>query len=262
MVEAQTGALRQANALLSENVRKLAASEDELRRNLSVRDRLMSIITHDILTPLRFIGLIAKLGSDTQSTAAPGQPGQALVDVRSAIDKLLHSTQNMLNWVKYHREGFRPQRATCSPFSIVDQVADDFREMSRFQGNEIINAVPEDDVIRSDAQLLQVILHNLVSNAMKFTTNGKIVIRSQAGPAAYMLEVSDTGKGMAAEQLDAVRTGALGRMDTPADDLAAGNGIGLSLVAELLDALGGRWTIESPEGKGVIVRIFLPVGQG
>jgi signal transduction histidine kinase len=251
-------AVRKRNIRLSQMVEEQTAA---LRRNIRVRDHLMSIITHDILTPLRFIGLIAKHGSDTTSDASSGQPAQALADVRSAIGKLFHSTQNMLHWATYHREGFRPVIARCAPFVVVDQLVQDFSEMSQFQGNEMVNEVPEDDVIRTDAQVLQVILHNLLSNAMKFTASGRIVIRSASTPDGYMLEVEDNGRGMSPDQLDAVRTGALNRLEMPIDDLAAGTGIGLSLVAELVDALGGRWTIDSAAGRGVVVRIVLPEGD-
>lgn len=258
VVEEKTTALREVNMRLAENVDRLARSETDLRRNIRVRDRLMSIITHDILTPLRFISLVAKLGGKPKAEGAVEEPVQVLAEVQNAVGKLYHSTQNMLHWVKYNQDGFRPQITPCAPFVIVDQLVSEFSEMSLFQGNEIVNEVPEDDLIRTDPQLLLVILHNLLSNAIKFTIRGRIVIRSSVQAGGYWLYVSDTGRGMTEDQLRAVRKGAVNPAYSTVDEFAAGTGIGLSLVAELVDVLGGGWTIESPGGQGVVVSISLP----
>ncbi|MFZ4634825.1 MAG: ATP-binding protein, partial [Saprospiraceae bacterium] len=259
-VDKQTAQLRQANIKLESNFSKLAASEHNLRQNIRIRDRLISIITHDILTPLRFIGMIARMGAE-DNTHDPEPAKKALIDVNNAARKLFHSTQNLLHWVNYQQEQFKTNPTNCSPFVLVEQLMEDFSEMSRFRGNTLINKVPEDDVIRIDPQILNIVLHNLLSNAIKFTQNGKIRVRSGLEHNWYLLEVSDTGRGMTAAQLESVRQGASKQSARPADDESAGNGIGLSLVVELVQALGGRWEIDSPEGEGVRVRIYLPLEQ-
>ena len=257
-VDNQTKALLASNLQLEENVQKLAQTEIHLRKNLSLRDRLMSIITHDILTPLRFIGQIARLGIE-EKPADDGMPKQALNDVHSAVHKLFHSTQNLLHWVTYHQEHFTPSSVNCSPFAIVEQLIEDFSEMSRFQGNTLINDVPEDDIILTDPRILNIILHNLISNAIKYTKDGEIRVRSATKNQWYELEVKDTGRGMTAEQLEMIRTGANNQFDVKQNDISAGTGIGLSLVADLIAILRGRWEINSPEGLGVIVKVFIPV---
>jgi len=257
-VDIQTNALLASNLQLEENVQKLAETEIHLRKNLSLRDRLMSIITHDILTPLRFIGQIARLAIE-EKPADDGLPKQALSDVHSAVHKLFHSTQNLLHWVTYHQEHFTPSSVNCSPFAIVEQLIEDFSEMSRFQGNTLINNVPEDDIILTDPRILNIILHNLISNAIKYTKNGEIRVRSATKDQWYELEVKDTGRGMTAEQLEMIRTGANNQFDVKQQDISAGTGIGLSLVADLITILQGRWEINSPGGLGVIVKVFIPL---
>lgn len=257
-VDNQTKALLASNMQLEENVQKLAETEIHLRKNLSLRDRLMSIITHDILTPLRFIGQIARLGIE-EKPADEGMPKQVLSDVHSAVHKLFHSTQNLLHWVTYHQEQFTPSSVNCSPFAIVEQLIEDFSEMSRFQNNTLINDVPEDDIILTDPRILNIILHNLISNAIKYTKDGKIRVSSAIQNEWYELEVKDTGRGMTAEQLELIRTGANNQFDVKQDDISAGTGIGLSLVADLIAILQGRWEINSPDGLGVIVKVFIPL---
>ncbi len=259
-VNVQTKALLSTNSQLAENLRKLEESEVNLRKNIHVRDRLISIITHDILTPLRFIGQIARLGAE-EKPEDPGMAKRALTDVQNAIHKLFHSTQNLLHWVSYQQEKFKTISILCSPFAIVEQLMEDFKEMSRFQGNTLINEVPEDDVILADPNVLTIVLHNLLSNAIKYTHQGRIVVRSGIEQNWYLLEVSDTGRGMTPAQLENIRKGTALQGDTTLDDVTAGNGIGLTLVADLMRTLNGRWEIESPERGGTRVRIFLSMDQ-
>jgi len=217
---------------------------------------LISIITHDILTPLRFIGQIARLGAEEKPTDE-GLTRRALKDVQNAVHKLFHSTQNLLHWVTYHQEQFKTSSINCSPFALVEQLLEDFSEMGRFRGNMLINEVSEDDVILTDPRILTIILHNLLSNAIKYTQNGKIIVRSGIEPQGYMLEVKDNGRGMTPAQLEAVHLGLTKYGEISVEDITTGNGIGLSLVADLVHALYGHWELDSTEGKGVRVRIFI-----
>ena len=257
-VDEQTAKLLNSNIQLEENLQKLAASEINLRKNIKVRDRLISIITHDILTPLRFIGQIARLGSEDKPED-PGMARRALTDVQNATYKLFHSTQNLLHWVSYQQEKFKTISINCSPFAIVEQLMEDFKEMSRFQDNTLINEVHEDDVILADPNVLTIVLHNLLSNAIKYTQHGQITVRSGSDQNWYVLEVRDTGRGMTYPQLEAIRKGTATQGDTTLEDVTAGNGIGLTLVADLMRTLHGRWEIDSPEGGGTRVRIFLSI---
>lgn len=263
-VDEQTAAIRQANSSLEENLYQLEQSEQSLRRNMRVRDRLISIITHDILTPLRFIGLIARMGAEAPADESNevDLSKKALSNVQHAVGKLFLSTQNMLNWVNVQQETFKPKHSNCSPFVITEKILQDFSEIARFQGNTMINAVGEDDVIYTDPQLLTIILHNLLSNAIKFTKKGVIKVVSGSTHERYYLEVKDTGRGMTPVQLHALRQGAIDQQHTASnDDASAGNGIGLSLVYALLQTLGGYWEIDSMEGDGVRVRIYLAMQQ-
>lgn len=257
-VDEQTRELLHTNAQLEVNLTKLSASDQDLRNNIRVRDRLISIITHDILTPLKFIGQIARLGADHPQEET-NNTKQALTDVQNAVHKLFHSTQNLLHWVNFQKDQLKISAVNCSPFALVEQLIEDFREMARYQENVLINEVPEDDVIISDPRILSIVLHNLLSNAIKYTQHGSITVRSGVENHSYILEVRDTGRGMTTAQLEQIRRGNSKPGEYSLEDVTAGNGIGLSLIADLMKTLQGRWEIDSPEGKGVSVRIFIPL---
>jgi signal transduction histidine kinase/ligand-binding sensor domain-containing protein len=257
-VDVQTAELRTANRQLGQNLEKLSRTERELRQNLKTKDRLISVISHDILTPLRFIGMIARLGSGREEKDG-AQVQKTLTDVQNAVGKLYHSTLNLLHWVKYQQKNFEITPGSCSPYALVDRLLQDLVEMAEYQGNTLHNELPEDDIIQTDPQVLSIVLHNLLSNAIKFTRNGSIHLRSAVEPGWYILEVQDTGRGMSAEQLETLRRRS-NRPDRPgSNDISAGTGIGLSLVDDLMEALNGHWDIDSKPDAGTQVRLFIPM---
>lgn len=116
-------------------------------------------------------------------------------------------------------------------------------------------------VIRSDFRKVRQILLNLVANAIKYTHEGSVQVRGfLADPHTLVMEVKDTGIGIAAEQL-----GGLFRSYEQVNDernkSIQGTGLGLALVAELVAMLGGTIVVESAVGEGSLFRVTLPVGR-
>lgn len=116
-------------------------------------------------------------------------------------------------------------------------------------------------VIRSDFRKVRQILLNLVANAIKYTHEGSVQVRGfLADPHTLVMEVKDTGIGIAAEQL-----GGLFRSYEQVNDernkSIQGTGLGLALVAELVAMLGGTMVVESAVGEGSLFRVTLPVGR-
>lgn len=260
-VDFQTQELKNANENLTINLHKLEASESDLKQTLNVKNRLIAIFSHDILTPLRFIGMIARFAipAKTQNTVESNAV-TALHDIRNASEKLFEHTQNILDWIKYQDKSIRPALANISPFAVAEQLLEDFSELAQYNGNKLVNAIPEDDVIRTDPKILTIILHNLLSNAIKFTQSGVITMGGCFSDGHYLLKVTDTGRGMTAEQMEQLRNDETVDLPPDAATATAGNSLGFVLIKELLEVLGGDWTIDGAVDKGVSVVVKLPVG--
>ena len=117
-------------------------------------------------------------------------------------------------------------------------------------------------VIRSDFRKVRQILLNLVANAIKYTNRGSVKVRGfLTDPHTLVLEVRDTGIGIAAEQIDRLFR-SYEQINDERNKGIQGTGLGLALVAELVTMLGGKIGVESTLGEGSVFRVTLPVSGG
>ena len=122
---------------------------------------------------------------------------------------------------------------------------------------EIADDLPD---IEADELKVKEIIYNLLSNAVKFTPNGgKIIMRAKNGDSKIMIEVVDTGIGIAPENISKIFEGFF-RVDTPYSRVTEGTGLGLPLSRKLVELHGGTFSVESKGlEKGTKVRFTLPV---
>ncbi len=258
LVSDRTAELQSANQQLAENLNQLQRSENQLRQNVAIKNQLISIFTHDILPPLKFITMVSQAVT-RQTERNPKNDLEAMTNVRNASARLYQNTQHILHWIQYQQEQFAVQKVTCSPYALVEELIENIRELGQARDNQLINQVPEDDIIFCDPRILSIILYNLLSNAVKFTTGGVVQVYGKRRGQNYLLGIADNGCGMSPEQLKQVRQ----RQSDPAslysDAPTAGNSVGLLLVDELVTLIDGTWTIQSPGwNQGVTVEILLP----
>jgi signal transduction histidine kinase len=256
--------LRRRNQELEEAVQQrtmeLEQANERLRRSVEVKERLVSIISHDIVTPLRFIARVARaIGG---GRAGP-ELEENLHDIALSSDKLHANARNLLSWIK-HQEGrieLRPMHVALNP--LVEDALDLVRALAASKGDTLVNDVPLDDVLRTDRDLLLIILQNLISNAVNYTRNGEVRVRGIQADGHYDLCVCDTGPGMSPKALAHVRdiiSGRHGRRGTEHGDPEM-QGLGYVIIGELGALLGGTVTVDvRPEG-GTSVTIRLPLRQ-
>ena len=123
--------------------------------------------------------------------------------------------------------------------------------------NQFVSLVPEDFSLESDENALRFVLRNLVSNARKFTENGRISIGARRDDDGRVrLVVSDTGMGMS-EEVRSRLFNAHQRQSAPGTQCEKGSGLGLLLVQEYIGKIGGSLEIQSAVVQGTVVEIRL-----
>lgn len=263
-IQLNASRLRRRNAQLERKVtdrtRELVEANTDLRRSLEMKEMLVSIISHDIVTPLRFIARVA--GGVARRVPADGDPRMVstLSDLANSSEKLHANAQGLLQWIKRQdgRIELRPRNVVVH--LLVEEVMDRERERAAENGVLLSNLVGLDDTIRTDRNVLSIILHNAIGNAVTHSGGSAVRVWGERHKEHYTLTIEDAGIGMPEAVLRHARRvqshGALGAMGQEGEREV--QGLGLLIMADLVQLMGGGVTVDSQEGIGTTVCITLP----
>jgi len=228
---------------------------EALEQDEQVRQRMMADIAHELRTPL---------------TVMRGQV-EALLDGVFELDEsnlepirdqtlLLGRLVNDLRDLALADAGrLSLERAEVNMARLVERVAASFRSRAHEQGVSLTAEVRSASmVVDGDAQRLEQVLGNLVTNALRHTAQGgEILLRGRADQSAVYVDVVDTGTGIAPEDLERVFE-RFYRADEVRNRRNGGSGLGLAIVKQLVDAHGGQVSVSSELGSGTVFTIRLP----
>ena len=248
---------------VEERTKELSFVNEQLKKSVSVKDKLISILSHDIITPLRFITMVARKGGSSSNVNEVEQLHQIIDDIKNASQKLHNNAQNILNWIKHQNKRISVNYTHVAVAALADDVTELLLELASSKQVEIINNISSEDIIKTDKNILAIILNNLISNAIKFTAKGSITIDSKHDVTNYIIAVSDTGTGMSREQIDQIQHKIKSKTITVANPSSGsnGNGLGYIIISELIEILHGTLTIESIVNKGTTVKIIIPLNN-
>jgi signal transduction histidine kinase len=258
--------LKRRDQLLASQNAALVAATAEARAHAAARDRLYSIVAHDLRGPVASFGGVSQLIELylQQKDGAGLQQVTALVrQTARNLSELLH---NLLGWTMSQTGdlSYTPEDLLLAP--VLAEIKHLYSASAKNRHvNFELGPTPPTLYIWADSQMVQTILRNLVGNALKFAPeNGHLRLSATPveGPDGAMvcLEVADNGSGMSATQIQRILGSAPGDAPLPpTHDPRAGTGLGLSLCLAFVRRLGGTLTIESEPGTGTTVRVTLPV---
>lgn len=225
----------------------------ELSKNEVLKTDFISNVSHEIKTPLAVIQNYAKV---LESSDLDEETRLKYLDsLQAACRKLSNLVTNILKLNKLENQDIIPEYKEFNlSESIINRILS-FESLIENKNIELICDVEEDIVIYSEESYLEIIWNNLISNAIKFTdNNGTIIIRLKKIGTDIIFTIKDSGCGIDAETgkhiFDKFYQG-----DT--SHSKEGNGLGLALVKKVIDALGGKISIESEIGVGTTFMVEL-----
>ncbi len=263
-VRARTEELRDLNRELESTNRGVVALYAELDdRAEQLRDaderksRFLADMSHELRTPLNSIVALTELLLDGEPHLMAEQAKQVAY-IRRMADDQLRLVSDLLDMAKIEAGRVDVNLADVSVAELFALVRAQLRPLVRDEAVALrFVAEPDLPPLHTDEALLVQVLRNLVSNAIRFTPAGEIIVRAERDGAAVRLSVSDTGIGIAAPDLARIFDefvqipGALQRH-------GRGTGLGLALVTRLVGLLGGRVTAKSTVGEGSTFEVSLP----
>jgi two-component system phosphate regulon sensor histidine kinase PhoR len=251
-------AARIVNTVFDEAVaRAIKAFETMMTIELQHRhEEHIAFLIHDLRTPLEALSLATTLldrflHSDDRNL----QVDSALSVLRGNIDRLNDQIRNVLQGTKGLGRTFEPKFTMLKLRQQVEQMIHDLDPIARFSQTRIINEVPADVEVYSETRLLEQVIQNLLSNAMKFTPQGSVIVGARTeGDRSVTCWVRDTGNGIAPDALEKV----FDRFETRGSSEQRGIGLGLSIVKEIIELHEGEISVESQLGKGSTFKFRIP----
>ncbi|SEL78661.1 sensor histidine kinase [Parapedobacter koreensis] len=219
---------------------------------------LISILGHDLRNPLSAI--IGSLEILTKEDLPPDVTKKLKEDLLGAAHNTADLLNNLLAWVSGQIKGIRPLLTWVEPDMVIDRILAVQRFMAEKKGIAICLNIEKDIKVLSDAEMLEVIIRNLINNALKFTPqNGTITVSVMADRANKQCTISvrDDGVGMTDEDVKDIFNGHI--QSTYGTESEKGVGLGLFLCRELTLRLNGKIWAESELGKGSAFSLALPL---
>ncbi|MGC4021010.1 MAG: sensor histidine kinase [Cyclobacteriaceae bacterium] len=243
--------LEQVNVDLEAKVKERTA---ELTKANHVKEKLLSVVSHDIKSPLnslRGVLNVYRQGgfSDSEMKTLTGHIDENLNATTMLVDNILLWTSSQLKGVTVKLEKVDLKKLIDDHMKIFKTIAEN-KHIS-------FDVSADGETVNSDKQILSLVLRNLIANAIKFSfENGQIMIKANHNESGTKIIVRDSGKGMAPEVAQALFTKS--SVSTEGTSQEKGTGLGLALCYEYLKYIGGEISVQSELNKGTTFIVWCP----
>jgi len=249
----------EARMVLAKTSDDLQSALEKLKELDRLKSRFFANISHELRTPLTLV--LAPL-SELAATVTGAEAQQQVRVIRRNAERLLGLINDLLDLSSLDAGGLRLNLAEMDIRSVAASVYENSLPAALAEGVDLQIACETPSArIWGDAHRLEIVLTNLVSNALKFTpSGGRIEIRVEDRQSGVQVEVEDTGLGIPEEDLPRIFERFF--QVNPTDRRREGGvGIGLALAKELVELHGGTITVESLGEGGTTFSVFLPFGH-
>ncbi len=236
----------------------LAEKYNEVKNLNEMKDKIFSIISHDLRGPVGTIKVFTDLilegekYSNEEFRQFIKRIGKQSASVFNVLENLLSWARSQQNAISYNPQKQLLNKAITANIQLLD-------EMSAKKNIKIINQTTKNHWATFNFNLISTVVRNLLTNAIKFTpANGKITITSEKNDKYHKVSITDTGVGISPERIDKIFDNKSFKTTTGTQS-EKGSGLGLKLCKEFVDKHKGEIGVDSIKGKGSTFYFTLPV---
>ena len=250
--------LKELNTKIILQNNELATLNDELSNANHEKDKLFTIISHELRNPLYWFQNLAEVLSKNFRQMSPEKVQKSLSALDESAKNAFHLMDNLLQWSRSRLNLINPRKSKHELCSLVSNTLDMYRTIMMHKELQIFNDVDEDILVFADSDLLCCVIRNLVSNAVKYTpAKGVIRIKSEAADGIVTVTVSNSGSGISNISL-------MGIFDKDVVSMSGlleekGSGLGLKLCKEFTELNGGKIWANNLQGSDTQFCFTLPV---
>lgn len=239
-------------ALRAEKLEEQTAQLVELN---SVKNRLFSVVSHDLKTPIYGLRNLFKAMHENNIS---GEDMKTYVpEILKDLNYTTGLMENLLQWAKSQMQGHQVDPQLVDVTELIDDVKKAVRVMADHKSIDIHINAEKPVYIYADREMINLVLRNLLSNAIKFTPEkGQVWVHAHANGENVAVDVRDSGKGISKENMKKLFSNRYFTTRGTANE--SGTGLGLMLCKEFLHQNGGDILVESEEGKGSKFSFTLP----
>jgi signal transduction histidine kinase len=260
-VSEKTADLHLKNNLLEETVFQLKESENKLSELNQVKDKLFSVVSHDLRNPLATMQSFLKLITEHDDKLSSEEREKLFYEAQQSLNNMNELLYNLLQWSKSQMNllQFRPDKINVR--SVIEG-ATRLVQLHAHMKKVVININVQEGVnAYADKDMLEFVIRNLLSNAIKFSQRNSIVdISAYREGSEVLVKIADNGIGLS----EAKRKKLLEKHTTitrRGTEKEKGTGLGLLISKEFIEKNCGQLQIESIPGKGSVFSFALPVPQ-
>jgi len=267
-VAERTADLTTANKALEDQTEKLqeqnmlvVIKNEELHEANETKNRLFSIISHDIKNPLSVMQNMSQEAYNNFGSTSVEKTKEILYQLVNATKSLTNLTLNLLDWSVIQTNSFKAKITECDLEQLIQENITLYKENAQKKEIQISANINHSYKVLADNTMLSTVIRNILNNSIKFTYNGGTVTLQTVDTADYIkLIISDTGVGMNQATIDAILN-TNNNISTYGTSNEKGTGLGLTICKEFIEKLSAKLAITSKENEGTEFSILLPKGN-
>lgn len=229
----------------------------DLKELNKIKDKMMAIIAHDLRSPMASMKGVFYLLKD-EDLEVDEVRGIAL-ELEVSIMENITMMDNLLSWAHSQMSGLETELKILDAHELVEDVLENCSFQAEHKSISLSNEIEPSLKVKADSNLLQLVIRNLVNNAIKFSEEGDTVtVMAEEQSEMITFKVKDTGIGIPKKQQSDIFLLQGNSRSGTNDEM--GSGLGLQLCKEFVEEQNGTIDLESTEGEGTIFYVTLPKG--
>ena len=244
--------LREKDNALQYSILQLESSKTELKNNLSFRERAISIVVHDLKSPLAFLHRIINHLHVSQNDITKANLEKLTAEMSHTTYQIVGFVNDLLDWLNSNHVDFSLQ-SDIKPFNdFLNTKIGVYAEIAKKKGLDFQLKAKPDFLIKADFNILQIVIRNLLDNAIKNTDTGSISINGYADDVNQYIVVSDTGTGISSNKAIELEYGVITKKTNESSQ------IGFRIVYDMVIKMKGKIKIQKANGNGTNIFVIIP----
>ncbi|MCU0447277.1 MAG: ATP-binding protein [Microscillaceae bacterium] len=236
--------------------RALRQQRNELKQMNQVKDKIFSIVAHDLRSPLTTLQNL--LDNLDLVDLNDDELSMIFQNLKNSNRRTLDTVDNLLNWAVSQSKGIIANPVKFDLSEVVKRKVNLFQDSAHLKSIRLNYEIPEEAWTYADSKQIEIVLHNLIANALKFTPiGGTVQLLVEKRQTNWLISVQDSGVGISEENLAKLFKPET-HFTTTGTAREKGTGLGLLLCKEFVEKNHGTIEVFSQEGKGSIFKFNLP----